>query len=231
MKIHYLQHVPFENPGSILEWAMQKSHIVTATHVYRGDPLPDPDSFDMLIIMGGPMSVNDDAQYPWLAAESEFIASAIQRGKKVLGICLGAQMIASALGAAVYQNLHKEIGWFSVQKVESAVYSPFAAVLPDEAFVFHWHGETFDLPDGADWLMKSRVCRNQAFALGDRVLALQFHLETMRDNVELLIAHCGNELTDAPYIQTPDDMLADDAHFRHVNAIMCVIMDYFDGLK
>ena len=115
MRIHYFQHVPFEGLGSIEDWIRSEGYDLFSTRFYRNDPLPELDRIDWLIVMGGPMGANDDHIYPWLAAEKKFIGEAIKKGVRILGICLGAQLIASVLGARVYPNAHKEIGWFHVR--------------------------------------------------------------------------------------------------------------------
>ena len=112
MKAHYLQHVPFEGLGSIETWLQSIRAAVSVTKFFEDPTLPDPDNLDLLVVMGGPMSVNDEQKFPWLAAEKEFIRKAIEKDKAVIGICLGAQLIAGAMGAAVYPNKEKEIGWF-----------------------------------------------------------------------------------------------------------------------
>ena len=136
--------------------------------------MPDADGYDALIFLGGPMSVNDDL--PYLAREMEWIRQAVAQRRPVLGICLGAQLIARALGATVRSNAAKEIGWYDLRFTDAAASDPLFQGLSLET-VFHWHGETFDLPPGAELLASSELCRNQAFRLGDGVYGLQFHLE------------------------------------------------------
>ncbi|MCP4699929.1 MAG: type 1 glutamine amidotransferase [Gammaproteobacteria bacterium] len=222
--IHYFQHVPFEGPGSLEIWAKNNGHQTSATRFYENDPLPSVNDIDWLTVMGGPMSIHDTADYPWLIEEKKFIKQAIDSGKTVLGICLGAQLIADALGASVYPNQEKEIGWFPVEKTPD-LQTAVARILPDTLEVFHWHGETFELPRGAVHLAKSAVCENQAFIYKERVLGFQFHLETTPDSAKALIAHCANELTDAPYIQTAAEMLANEARFSKINATMNNILE------
>ncbi len=149
MRIHWLQHVAFEGLGSIAGWAAENGCPVTGSRMFAGDALPPIANFDMLVIMGGPMSVNDEVVHPWLVGEKRFINQVIQAGKMVLGICLGAQLIASVAGARVYPADHQEIGWFAVEKTRAARQAAVGRALADKAEVFHWHGETFDLPDGA----------------------------------------------------------------------------------
>jgi GMP synthase-like glutamine amidotransferase len=206
VRAHYLQHVPFESPGSILPWLEQHGASVTSTRLFEVRTLPAVDEFDLLIVMGGPMSVNDEAEHPWLIAEKRLVRDAIATGRAVVGVCLGAQVIASALGCRVYRNEAREIGWFPV----SATPAPAAGSLrwPDELTVFHWHGETFDLPPGAVRLASSEGCLNQAFQIGDRVIGLQFHLEATPETVAAMVEHCRHELTPDRYVQSEQELLA-----------------------
>lgn len=229
MHIHFLQHVPFEGLASIRGWIERGGHTVGCTRLYAGDGLPRPESVDLLIVMGGPMGVHDVADYPWLAAEKAFLRAVIDAGRRVLGICLGAQLIADVLGAHVYPNGQKEIGWFPVTRAKGAEATPLGRLLPAEFIAFHWHGDTFDLPPGAVQLAASAVCRNQAFAVGGRILGLQFHLETTPESARELIEHAGDELVDGPTIQTADDMLAGGARFDDLNRLMSVLLDGLAG--
>ena len=170
MRIHYLQHEPFEGLGGIEAWFRERGDAIASTHPYRGDVLPTLDDFDWLVVMGGGMSVNDEAELPWLVPEKALVRRAIAANKRVLGVCLGAQLIASALGARVYKNAVKEIGWWKLTREPEAAGHPLGAALPDGSEVFQWHGETFDLPPGAVRLARSEACLNQAIAVGARVL-------------------------------------------------------------
>lgn len=225
MNIHFLQHVPFEGLASIRGWIERGGHSVGCTRLYAGDGFPRPESVDLLIVMGGPMGVHDIDQHPWLVAEKTFLRAVIGAGKRVLGICLGAQLIADVLGARVYPNEQKEIGWFPVTRSEDAEASVLGRLLPEEFMAFHWHGDTFDLPPGAVHLGRSAVCRNQAYAVGERILGLQFHLETTPESARELIEHGGDELVDAPTIQSADAMLADTLRFESLNRLMFALLD------
>jgi GMP synthase-like glutamine amidotransferase len=184
MRAHVFQHVAFEGRGSIERWLEEQRASVGHTRFYESATLPAVNDIDLLIVMGGPMSANDERTLPWLAGEKRFIRQAIDSGKAVVGICLGAQLIASALGARVYPGKEKEVGWFPVSAVPAGdARARFA--FPAEALVFHWHGETFDLPAGAIHLARSLACENQAFQIGDRVVGLQFHLETTPDSARV----------------------------------------------
>ena len=226
MNLHCLQHVPFETPGSIGHWAREGGHGVTVTALYDGQPLPALASLDLLVVLGGPMNIYQERRFPWLRAEKRFIAEAVSAGKRVLGICLGAQLLADVLGARVSANRHREIGWFPIQKTAAAQQDPAAAFLPQEAVVFHWHGDTFALPAGALHLARSRGCENQGFLFGGRVVGLQFHLETLPELAAGLIAHCGDEIGPGPYVQTADQMIAEPARFRRINRMMHGLLDH-----
>lgn len=206
MKIHYFQHVPFEELGYIRDWGKQPGNRLTATRFYEDQRLPFIDICDFLIVLGGPMAVNDDKKFPWLINEKKFIEKAINAGKKVLGICLGAQLIADVLGAKVYPNSQKEIGWFPVEFTEEGITHPLFASFPEKETVFHWHGDTFDLPSGAVHVARSAACENQAFAYGNQVVGLQFHLEMRDADILKLIENCRNDLTDASFIQKEEDL-------------------------
>lgn len=225
MKIHYLQHVPFEGLGSIAAWAAARGYQVSATRLYQNEVLPSGDSFDWLIVTGGPMGVHDEADYPWLIEEKRFINQTITAGKTVLGICLGAQLVASVLGARVYRNAHTEIGWFPIQLTAQARESSLFSSLPSSLDVFHWHGDTFDLPAGAVHLARSAACEQQAFVLDERIVGLQFHLEMTKQTAGDLIHHCRTEIVPARFIQTAEEMLADERRFGVTNSTMERVLD------
>lgn len=229
MKAHYLQHVPFEGLGSIEGWLKSVGAEVTVTRLFDDPRLPEVDNLDLLIIMGGPMSVNDETGFPWLVAEKEFIREAIEKDKAVIGICLGAQLIANAMGAGVRPNEEKEIGWFLVagETTDSAgeLFS-----FPEELPVFHWHGETFDLPAGAVRLARSAACENQAFQLGRRVIGMQFHLETTPESARDIVHHCGDELQPSRYVQSEAEILgAKDSNYGSINAWMEKALNFVTG--
>jgi len=211
MHFYCLQHVPFETPGILSDLLGQRGHSLQRIHLYRGDLLPSKKDFDGLVIMGGPMSIHDENEHPWLPEEKQLIAAAIRENKKVLGICLGAQLIAAVSGGQVYPNTHKEIGFWPVQWAEAAIrwtaaarQGTIQAGLRDleSRPLLHWHGETFDLPPGAILLASTGPCVNQAFRLGDHVLGLQFHPEVTPGIIRDMVTHEGHELIPAPYVQS-----------------------------
>lgn len=226
MRVHCLQHVSFEGLGSIAPWLAQHGCEVSTTRLDLGAPLPPLDELDWLIALGGPMSVNDEAAYPWLPSEKRLIGAAVRGNKIVLGICLGAQLIASALGASVQPNGQREIGWFPIQRTGDGARCELGRLLPPALEVFHWHGERLNLPNGAVHLARSAACDAQAFSYGDRVLGLQFHLETTPAAAAALIASCAGELSEGPYVQQPRAMLARPDRFTRINQVMAGVLDY-----
>ncbi len=229
MKVHHLQHVPFEGLSSIEFFLKEKGHQLSATHLYDNQHFPSVSNIDWLIVMGGPMSINNEDIYPWLREEKIFIKQAIDAGKIVLGICLGAQLIADVLGAKVYKNKHKEIGWFKINRLPEANKTILSMALPEQAEVFHWHGDTFDIPKQATPLVESAACKNQGFILHDRVAAFQFHLETTLESATALINNCRNELDGSLYVQAEKAMLSNIKKFSSINKIMFSVLDALES--
>lgn len=220
MRVHCLQHVDFEGPGSIAPWLAARGHALTTTAFWQADAvLPALESVDALLILGGPMSVNDEHALPWLRDEKRFVAEAIAAGKPVLGICLGAQLIASALGARVVRQPQREIGWFDITPQPGAGDDLLA--LPGPTRVFHWHGETVELPAGARRLASSAACANQVFQIGPRVIGLQCHLEVTPASVQALVSHCRDEVQPAPWVQSEAALLAaPESDYALANAVL-----------
>lgn len=228
MRVQVLQHVPFEDIGSIASWLDACGATAEYTRFYADAELPSPADVDLVIAMGGPMSVNDEGRLSWLRAEKEFLRAVIGRGTRVLGICLGAQLISNAMGARVYPCAAKEIGWLPIAGAspnDSATSDHFR--FPDEALVFQWHGEMFDLPPGAVRLAKSAACENQAFQIGRHVIALQFHLETTPLSAAAILENCRDELVPGPWIQSEAAIRAADAsRYAAANALMVRVLNY-----
>lgn len=224
-RIHYLQHVPFEDPANITVWAGGHGHAITGTRLFCDDPLPAVDSFDFLVVLGGPMNVEEHGRHPWLLDEKRLIGQAVERGKSVLGICLGAQLAAAVLGAEVKRNPNKEIGWFPVSLTDDAKTSGPFCDLPLEFMAFHWHSDTFDIPCGAVRLAGSEACANQAFQYGAHVLGMQFHLEYSSSTIAKMIHHCGGELVGGPYVQSPAEMTDRHDDVRKAQRLLFRVLD------
>jgi GMP synthase-like glutamine amidotransferase len=224
MRIRCLKHVAFEGPARIADWAQSRGHMLATTKLFHSQPLPAVEDFDWLVSLGGPMGVHDEAQYPWLTAEKQLIEQTVLAGKPVLGVCLGAQLLADVLGAGVYRNQQKEIGWFPVRRAPLAAVAETLRSLPAEFVPFHWHGDTFQLPAGALHMAESAGCRNQAFECG-LAWGLQFHLEATPTSVEALIRNCAAEIGSGPYEQICDEMLRDPARFLALEPILDGLLD------
>ena len=208
MKIELLTHVSFEGPGLIESWADAHQHSLRPVGLYRGEALMPLSEIDLLIIMGGPMSVTQEARYPWLRTEKAHLREALDAGVPALGVCLGAQLLAEALGATVTRNPEREIGWFPVDRAVSGDPATLHDAFPSRLDVFHWHGETFSLPDGARHLARSPACENQAFVFNERVVALQFHLEMMPSHIQKIIDNGVEDLENpGPWVQDAHAMM------------------------
>lgn len=204
-KIIVLQHAEAEQPGRIAR-AIHREHVqYDCIRSWEGQPVPaNVDEVDALVVMGGPMSVYETGRYPFLADEITLVQSAISAGKPVLGVCLGSQLMAAALGARVYPNVRKEIGWFDIRFSNEAAGDALLRGLPASLKAFHWHGDTFDLPEGAVRLASSDVTPNQAFRFGRNAYALQFHMEVDGESLEALLRAFPDDLEGQP--QSADDI-------------------------
>jgi GMP synthase (glutamine-hydrolysing) len=177
MRALVLQHIECEPPGVYEDVLVERGVEIERVELDRGEPLPPWRDVDAVIAMGGPMSVNDDADHPWLTDEKRAIAEAVRAGVPFWGVCLGVQLLAASLGARVYPGPQSEVGLMPVTLSEEALADPVFAGLPREVLTLQWHGDTFDLPEGATVLAGSPVCPNQAFRWGERAYGVQFHLE------------------------------------------------------
>ena len=229
MRLLVLQHVPFEGPARIIGWADAYGHTIIRLHTYQGCQFPTLDSFDALVLMGGPMGANDTL--PWLRAETAFVERAIAAGKKVLGICLGAQIIANILGARVYAQAEREIGWFPVRRSDAAKPDNWlASALPTTFTPLHWHGDTFEPPTGAECVYASDYCSQQAFTVDKQLLGFQFHLELTRDSALRIGEACADELRDGGrYVQSLDTIVADKMAFTDAHRLLYIALDTFFG--
>ncbi|MBZ0258297.1 type 1 glutamine amidotransferase [bacterium] len=174
----FLQNITLEGPSLIGSFLNKRNIPYQVNDLYAGDPVPErPEKYRAVVALGGPMNADDDDKHPYLAGEKKFLRACVDEGVPVLGICLGAQLLARALGARVYKNKTSEIGWLTVDLTEDGLRSPLMKGLDAPLPVFQWHGDTFDLPEGGKRLAGSPDCRNQAFSVGSTAFGLQFHLE------------------------------------------------------
>lgn len=228
MHVHFLQHVPFEKPAVFSDWVEKKHYPASRTLLYNNEKCPHQHTFEILVIMGGPMSIYDEKEYPWLKQEKEFIRKSIERRKLVLGVCLGAQLIADALGANVFKNEFEEIGWFPINLTSDGRKHRFFTDFPVTSPVFHWHGNTFEIPENAIHTLENPACRNQAFVYEDHVVALQFHMEIKQENISEMLFFAGNDITPSRYVQSADIISANATErTKPLNKYMLTFLDRF----
>ena len=196
--IGVLQHFWCENAGVFAETLAAAGHRLTTVALFDGEPVPAREAFDAWLVMGGPMNVDQTQKYPFLEPERELLARLIEADRPVLGICLGAQLLARAAGARVFAQRPKEVGLYPIQLTAAGVADPLFVTLGDATEVFQWHEDTFDLPAAAVHLARSERFAQQAFRIGRRVYGLQFHLECTRRIVDDLCQACANELAELP---------------------------------
>jgi GMP synthase (glutamine-hydrolysing) len=229
MNIHCFQHVPFETPAIILEWIECHDHAIRYTYFFeKSHTLPAVTEFDCLLVMGGPMNVDEEEKFPWLKEEKKIIKETIDANKKVMGICFGSQLIAAVLNKKIYKASEKEIGFFPVTFTHTALqHSLFNHFLKNYP-VFHWHGDTFDLPEGAELIASTDVCPNEAFIIDNKVLALQFHLEMNEEVIEKMISHCADELAESGvHIQSAEEIRKGYHHLQLNKKDIFLLLDEF----
>ena len=227
MRIHYIQHVPYERVGWIEDWATSRGHEITGTLMYDepsgAGALPAPEGFDFLVVMGGPMNVYEHDAYPWLVGEKRFIRACIDAGKMALGICLGGQLLADVLGGAVTRAPFEEIGWLEVELTEAGRRLDVFAGFPERFTTLQWHGDMFSIPPGAVHAAFSEATPNQAFSYdGGRVMGLQFHLEETRATLSELVevARARGEVC-----RPLDDLLAPGVPFDTCAVLLFGMLD------
>ncbi len=194
--VQAFRHVGFEDLGSFEAPLRAAGYEIEYVEMAECDPASlDPLAPDLLLVLGGPIGVYDGEAYPVVFAERRLLEARLRAGRPTLGICLGAQLMAAALGARVYPASSKEIGWSALELTPAGRNHPLAAL--ENVPVLHWHGDTFDLPDGCDLLASTPLCRNQAFAQGSGILGIQFHPEALASKFEYWLIGHANELATA----------------------------------
>lgn len=225
MNVVVLKHAPFERLGQIELWLQETSASVETVALYDDEvQYPPLTSTDLVIALGGPMSVNDEVNYPWLVAEKQYIRDVVEADIPLLGICLGGQLIATALGAKVTDNPEVEIGWHTVSNVaDDATVFQFPRALE----IFNWHSETFALPKDGKRLLESQACPNQGFQLGERIIGLQCHPEVTPPIIQEWIDEIGEQMTVGDFVQTPQAMLAEpETKMQSVRPVLFDLLDY-----
>jgi GMP synthase (glutamine-hydrolysing) len=225
MKIHCLQHADFETPGCIVEWINKNQFELSTIRPYKGESFPEINTVDFLIIMGGPQSPSRLDKYSYLKSEIEFIQKIISQEKivPVVGICLGAQLIAEALGGQTEKSPHREIGVFPIQLLPEAKNDPVFSKFPHTFLSSHWHNDMPGLSPDITWLAKSAGCPRQIFRYKNHVYGLQCHLEMTNDNIKEMLDHCKNDLRPDKYIQSSEEFLKAD--FNEINQKMFILLE------
>lgn len=223
LRIHYIQHVPFEDIAMIGNWAEEKGHQITKTPVFSHTVFPEINDFDWLVVLGGPMNIYEETLFPWLKAEKQFIRKAIEAQKKLIGICLGAQLLADALGGKVYKNSETEIGWFPVARTNKT--SVLLKNIPEKFTCFHWHGDTFSLPAPIKSSAYSEACQNQLFTYNNQIIGLQFHLECDFPAVERMLKNGTNEIIPAKYIQDLEFIKSQTQYISENKQLLFTLLD------
>ncbi len=229
MRVHAIIHAAFEGLGAIQTWLDRKDFSLSVSHPYRGDQLPNPNTYDWLIIMGGPQDLKQIHKYPYLRDELSLIQQSIDLNKMVLGICLGAQLIAESLGAKTEPSPEKEIGIFPVNLTDSGHADPITRHFPDQFAVAHWHSDMPGLPDGATVLATSRGCPRQIICFKPQVYGLQCHFELTEENLREMLGSQPGDLGSGRYIQSRQELL--QFSYLPINQNMWLFLDNFTKLN
>jgi GMP synthase-like glutamine amidotransferase len=234
MRIVCLQHIDYEGPDKIADWASERDHSMDIV-LPLFEAFPDPADFDMLVVLGGPMGAYEESTYPWLAAEKRFIRSAVDAGLRVFGVCLGCQLVAEAIGGRAHAHTVREVGWFPARITTTGRYGRSLAVLPDTFLAGEWHGDTFDLPDGVSTSVVTDACDNQAFEYGHgRVVGVQFHLEWTPETLVGLVRRHGDWLATEPgsdpNLMTADEFLSQLPALARGHELLYALLDRMEAL-
>ena len=230
MRLHLLEHDPIGiRQNNITTWAGKKGYAVEWTDVFKGAKLPSQMDFDWLIVLGGSQHVWEEQQHPWLAAEKGFISEALSKDKIILGICLGAQLLAEALGGRVFSNENEEIGWYGVTVSDEGKGSFLLKNVPRTFLTFHWHSDHFTLPPGCTRLAFSEPTANQAYiAKNSRVAGLQFHPEYTIELIRYFAIEDGHEWQKDRYVAGKEAVLSKSGQIRDTYWLMEMLLDNMD---
>lgn len=230
-RVLILQHEPFVSLGSIQEYLLDKNISFSVLQLFENPRFPEISLFQGLLILGGTMNIDQEMIYPWLKKEKLYIKEAIKQKKRILAICLGAQLIADVLGARVYKNRYDEIGWFPLILTKQREKSDPLRSIKEESFLFQSHSYAFDLPPAARHLASSAATPNQAFLIDDHVLALQFHPEVTYDSLDLLFRHSASQSFSGPFVQKFEVILQQKKYLSQTKSIMFSLLDEYFILK
>lgn len=228
MNILFVTHADFEKPGSIETWAKQRGHHTHEVSPYKGEKMPNINDFDLLVVMGGPQSPLEMTRSPYLEDEIILIKQAIIKHKRIIGICLGAQLIGEALGAKTERSPCREVGMHLVELHAEAKFDPIFSFFPDKFDVMHWHSDMPGIPAGATLLASSEGCPRQIFRYGDRIYGFQCHFELTQELVKGMIKNCPDDLKAGTYIRSEKELIYAD--YSQINAKMDAILDYLISL-
>lgn len=227
LNIHCYQHTKYEGPSIIQKWADLNGHNLNKTNFRINDSIPNTDLFDVLIVLGGPMSINDESKYPWLKNEKKSIDRCLNEGKKVIGICLGAQLLANVLGSEIYRCETPEIGWHKIYFSENKQNYEFLNFFPQYLITFHWHSETFDLPKSCSQIAYSDACENQIFTYGDIAIGFQCHLEQNEYSIGRMLEKSALTIQKDKYVNSNEEILANIHLANQSNKLFFDFLDKF----
>lgn len=228
MKILIVSHADFEKPGCIDDWARNHNHQTQEVRPYKGEQIPNMDDFDFLIVMGGPQSLLPIIKDPYLSNEIELIKQALKKQKRIIGVCLGAQLLGEALGAKAERSPNREIGIYPIELLDDAKHDPVFRQFPKSFDVTHWHSDMPGIPKGAVLLAKSEGCPRQVFRYGDRVYGFQCHFELTQELIKEMVEHCPGDLKTGEYIRTKKELI--EADYSEINKKLYGILDYLASL-
>jgi GMP synthase-like glutamine amidotransferase len=235
MRVVCLQHIDYEGPDKIADWAAARGHALE-TVIPLFESFPDVSDVDMLVVLGGPMGAYEDSAYPWLAAEKRYIAEVAAAGRRVLGVCLGAQLVAVALGGTAYPHTVREVGWFPVRLTNSGRYGRSLSALPETFLAALWHGDTYDLPEGMKSAASSDACDDQAFETENgRVVGVQFHLEWTTESLVGLVQRHPDWLAvepgaAGPTVATATELLSQLPALARGHELLYALLDRMEAL-
>lgn len=220
LRVAILSHSQQTRPDAVVDWAFDRGHAPDVRSLYAGEPLPELEDFDFLVVMGGPMSAMDDERYPWLVEETKLIEKSMAADKAVLGLCLGGQLIARACSTPVVKHDHWEVGWHKVR-----VEDPYVG--KGELVAFQWHQDTFRLPTGATRIASNSVTREQGFRLSSKIVGLQFHPEAVHDWIKICIEE--EPYPHGPYVQDRHEVVRGLIHQPAMNHWFRKLLQQMEG--